>query len=641
MRLYYREAKKLGDEAVRAAVKNGVSPYLPVLDNFEEIKHPAGEVHVGLMDLAVSRIRGNKELGRNNAFANNFMPIFSEDSEFATKWTALYDSYLEEGIREAIKCYEYMNWYYVQEGNKRVSVSKFGGSEFILADVIRILPVRNDSKEVRVYYEYLDFWNVTKNNYIILSDPGEYEKLAHLLGQDLVSKWPEELCTDLKAAFFKFVKLYRTVLKLGDDFTTSDAFLVYISIFPMKTLFEDTEEQIIKNIRLARDELQNGESPENIAFLDTAPEGEKSSGIIGLFTGARSYTASAPLKVGFVYDGDAEKSRWIGSHELGRFYVDKVTGDNVVTNSYTSVNNGDSVEDAIGNALADKNEIIFTVSPGMMPDTLKAAVHNPNVKFLNCSVGESHPSVRSYHGKLYEAAFLMGILAADTLLLEKGGREERRIGYIVRGGGSMSVADLNAFAIGVSLIDPGCRISLKYLRGEAGTVSAGEWENERVSMYADFEYSAGQEVTAIPGVYMLDRGKESFIGAPYFNWGKYYVQIVQSVLSGAWEVNEIVKLHSPANYWFGLSTGVVDIRTQELPYQTKKMISFFKKAIMSNGLDPFSGELHSQNDMIQENPRNKNSHISASLEKMTVGQILSMEWLNENIDGELPPKAQL
>ncbi len=638
MRLYYREAKKLGDEAVRAAVKNGVSPYLPVLDNFEEIKHPAGEVHVGLMELAVSRIRGNKELGRNNAFANNFMPIFSEDSEFATKWTALYDSYLEEGIREAIKCYEYMNWYYVQEGNKRVSVSRFGGSEFILADVIRILPVKNDTKEVKVYYEYLDFYNVTKNNYIILSEPGDYERLARLLGRDLIEKWPDELCTDLKAAFFKFVKLYRNVLKLGDDFTASDAFLVYISIFPMKTLFEDTEEQIIKNIRMARDELRNGGSTDNIAFLDTAPEGER-GGFIGLFTGARSYTAAAPLKVGFVYDEDAEKSRWIGSHELGRFYVDKVTGDNVVTQSYTSPTGSEGVGEALTQAVADKNEIIFTVSPEMMPDTLKAAVHNPNVKFLNCSVGESHPSVRCYHGKLYEASFLMGILAADTLLLERSGREERRIGYISRGG-SMSAADLNAFAIGVSLIDPACRVVLRYVGDGSAPVTAADWKNAGVSMFADFEYSAGQEVKEIPGVYLLDGGRETFIGAPYFNWGKYYVQIVQSVMSGAWDTNEIIKLRSPANYWFGLSTGVVDIRTQELPYQTKKMISFFKKAIISGGLDPFSGELRSQDDMIQEDAKIKSSHISVSLEKMTVGRIISMDWLNENIDGELPPKAQ-
>ena len=163
MREDYKAARKLGEDAVRKAVRNGVSPYLPVLDALDEIKQSVGQTGLGLLELPISRIKGNKELARNNAFANNFMPLMDEDSEFGYKWSNLYDSYRQEGIRDAIKVYEYMNQYYVQEGNKRVSVSKFGGTDFILADVIRILPRKNDSKEVRVYYEYLDFYKVTKN----------------------------------------------------------------------------------------------------------------------------------------------------------------------------------------------------------------------------------------------------------------------------------------------------------------------------------------------------------------------------------------------------------------------------------------------------------------------------------------------
>lgn len=634
MRLYYKEAKKLGDEAVRTAIKNGTSPYLPVLDNIEEIKHAAGEVHVGLMELPISRITGNKEAGRNNAFANNFMPIFDEASEFATKWTRLYDSYLEEGIRDAIKCYEYMNRYYVQEGNKRVSVSKFGGSAFILADVIRIMPAKNDTKEVKVYYEYLDFLNVTKNYYIILTEPGSYLKLAGLLGMDLKHEWPEQVCMDMKSAFFSFVRRYKSVFKLRDDLTFGDSFLIYISIFPMKTLLEDSEEQIIKNIKLARNEIRATTNVENITFLDNAPEGDKPSAIKNLISGTKTHSSSSPLKVGFIYDSDAEDSRWIGSHELGRFYVDKITGDNVVTSSYIA-EKADEISSALDKAVADKNEIIFTVSPDMMQDTLKAAVFHPDVKFLNCSVGQSHSAVRCYHGKLYEASFLMGILSADTLLLEHP-TGERKIGYIARTTDNMSIADLNAFAVGVSIIDPECRIILKYIDSESAEMQPEDWAKEGITMYADFEYSRSRCTSSTPGVYKVENGKESFIGVPYFNWGKYYVQIVQSVLSGTWDVNEIIKLHYAANYWFGLSTGVVDIRTPELPYQTKKLLSFFKNAIISGAFDPFTGELHSQDNTVQEDMNAGTSHISGSLEKMTVGRIAAMDWLNDNIDGELP-----
>ena len=178
---------------------------------------------------------------------------------------------------------------------------------------------------------------------------------------------------------------------------------------------------------------------------------------------SRGYTASSPLRVGFVYDADIEESRWIDSHEAGRLYIDEMTADNVVTEAYTG--NENNVREMIDKAVKDGCGIIFTVSPSMMNEAVKAAVQYPNVKILNCSFGSPAATVRCYYGKLYEAAFLMGILAADKLLAEYGGAGsgERRIGYLVRNRDASCIRDLNAFAIGVSMIDPKCRISLKDL----------------------------------------------------------------------------------------------------------------------------------------------------------------------------------
>ena len=67
---------------------------------------------------------------------------------------------LEEGIREPIKVYEYMNRFYVEEGNKRVSVLKFFGAVTIPAQVIRILPPKGEAPELKRYYEFLDFYRI-------------------------------------------------------------------------------------------------------------------------------------------------------------------------------------------------------------------------------------------------------------------------------------------------------------------------------------------------------------------------------------------------------------------------------------------------------------------------------------------------
>ena len=56
MREDYKAAKKLADDAAKEAKKNGRSPYLPVLDKLEAAKNAGSTVHIGLLELPVSRI---------------------------------------------------------------------------------------------------------------------------------------------------------------------------------------------------------------------------------------------------------------------------------------------------------------------------------------------------------------------------------------------------------------------------------------------------------------------------------------------------------------------------------------------------------------------------------------------------------
>ena len=90
-----------------------------------------------------------------------------------------------------------------------------------------------------------------------------------------------------------------------------------------------------------------------------------------------------------------------------------------------------------------------------------------------------------------------------------------------------------------------------------------------------------------------------------------------------WNINEIIDRHVAANYWFGLATGVVDIRIPDINKQTEKMLDFFKDAIIY-GTDPFSGELidNEGNDRTLKGP-------------ITPGDILTIDWLFSNIEGVL------
>ena len=324
---------------------------------------------------------------------------------------------------------------------------------------------------------------------------------------------------------------------------------------------------------------------------------------------------------------------WADSHEAGRLYVDKMTGDNVVTRSYTDAKGSKALAQAIG----DKNEIIFVTSSAMIPEALKAAVQNPSVKILCCSVGQGHSSIRCYHGKLYEAAFLMGILAADRLLLQ-GGSEPRRIGYLARKREGFEKRELNAFAVGVSLIDPEARIELAYAEDSSDADCRSNWKAHGVKLYADFDYSDTADFTKRPGLNLMGEKKDEYLGAPYFSWGKYYVQIVQSVLLGAWELGEQLKANNAASYWFGLSTGVVDVRVNSVSYQTSKLLAFFKNSIINGGFDPFTGELHTKDGSVFQEETEKKAGVSIERQTLKTSDIAFMDWLNENID-EAEPEA--
>ena len=136
----YKKARKLAQKEFKKAVSQGISPYPEVLDEVLEGKETAGEQSLGIVEIPLELTVGTKGLGRQNAFCRNFLPLFDENSEFAGKWMSLYASQMEEGFRDAVIAYEYKNRYYIQEGNKRVSIMKYLILPTITANVISVIP---------------------------------------------------------------------------------------------------------------------------------------------------------------------------------------------------------------------------------------------------------------------------------------------------------------------------------------------------------------------------------------------------------------------------------------------------------------------------------------------------------------------
>ena len=66
------------------------------------------------------------------------------------------------GIQDPIRCYEYMGRFYVQEGNKRVSILKSYNAPTIPGNVTRVIPEYSSDTEVRIYYEFMHFYQLSQ-----------------------------------------------------------------------------------------------------------------------------------------------------------------------------------------------------------------------------------------------------------------------------------------------------------------------------------------------------------------------------------------------------------------------------------------------------------------------------------------------
>lgn len=134
---HYQRALRAGQKEQRQHIQCGTSAYLPVLDEILPDYTTAGEVNLGMIEIPMDKVVGTKTKGRTNAFAANFMPLLAVDSEFGFKWRSLCEAHLSDaGIRDPISCYEFLGRFYVQEGNKRVSVLKYFGATAVSANVI-------------------------------------------------------------------------------------------------------------------------------------------------------------------------------------------------------------------------------------------------------------------------------------------------------------------------------------------------------------------------------------------------------------------------------------------------------------------------------------------------------------------------
>ncbi len=619
----YARARKQGEKAYRRAVISGEYPYLPALEEILWDRSSDIGTSLGIMDIPLDQVVGTKTRGRQAAFARNFMPLLDGDSEFAGKWSFLIKAQKEEGIRDPVKVYEYMWNFYVLEGNKRVSVLKYLNLPTILADVIRVMPIPSEEKDIKIYMEFDRFFRVMPIYDLIFSEEGDYEKLAEAVGQNLNDPWSEDVRKSFLYAYERFTTVFEARFKQSLSLTNADAFLVYLGIYKYESLMEDSKEIILKKIEKIRDEFVLEAGGNQISFSEQ-PETKDAGALPGLFK-PKTYTEKNPLQIAFFYDGKLSESSWLYGHELGRNHISEVFGDVVKTWSYESTLEEEDFAAALKDAVEKNAHVIVTTSPILMEPALRAAVEYPQVRVLNCSINLSQGAVRTYYGRMHEAKFLMGVLAGSLC-------EDHKIGYVADYPIYGAVSRINAFAIGAALSDPQAKVYLTWT-----SLAEGDWktymQENGVHIVSGPDLIKPKEASREYGLYRMNGGEVTNLAMPVWNWGTYYELIVRGILDGKFQKDNSAGTTGQAlNLWWGMSAGVIDvILSKNLSFYSGKMIDIYRKALINDTFRPFDGMLKDNRGTV------RGDHDSV----LSNEEIVAMNWLNDNVIGEIPDSELL
>lgn len=619
----YMSALKIGKREYNASVNRGSYPYLPVLENIVSDDDIDSEVSLGIDQIPLRLVVGTCNAARTNAFAGNFMPILEWGTEFSAKWASLSDSQVNEGIRDPIKVYEYMNKFYVLEGNKRVSVLKYFKAVTVNAEVIRKVPKAANTDEVKIYYEFMDFYKCTRLNDIYFSKVGSFPSLMELVGIEKDKKMPEEELQDFVSSFLNFRNAFDQRGGEKFDYPVGDAYLRFIHIHGYDSVKKMAPSQMAKNVAKTWDEFE-------LLSEDSAVDLRMDPSSTGPKKNILNYLLPIPgpsikrLKIGFIYENTPEDSQWCYAHELGRQYIDDTFGKQIETMSISNVRPNIDDEKAISDMVHNGADIVFVTSPAMIMASVKMAIAHPQVKILNCSLNASHKYIRTYYARMYEAKFLTGVLAGALA-------DENKIGYVAQYPVYGTISNINSFALGAKLVNPRAKIYLEWSSRKNSDPMA-EFKKENIKYISDQDMITPRCSLRRFGLYVEDENNTQNLAMPVWHWGVFYEKLIQSIMSGSWKYDENSDTAKALNYWWGMSSKAVDIIcSTKLPAETLRLIETLKLLICEGKFEPFTGELYDQNGKLRNDEGNE----------LTPEDIVTMDWLLDNVVGSIPKVDEL
>jgi basic membrane lipoprotein Med (substrate-binding protein (PBP1-ABC) superfamily) len=208
--------------------------------------------------------------------------------------------------------------------------------------------------------------------------------------------------------------------------------------------------------------------------------------------------------------------------------------------------------------------------------------------------------------------------------------ENDRIGYVADYPIYGMIANINAFALGVTLTNPRARIYLDWSTRKGYDRTRFLEEND-IHLVSDQDMITPQDASRMFGLYRYRDGEVESLLMPLWNWGVFYEKMIRSILAGSYQT-EGSGSGQALNYWWGMSAGVIDlICSKSVPTGVRRLSDHMKRDLKQSKMVPFYGEMRSQ-DGVLRNEKNQ---------EMKPEDIMTMDYLLENIVGSIPAMETL
>lgn len=612
-RYEYNKALRLGQRDYSARTSKGERGNLTALDELTSQNRIVAYMKLPQREVSLQSVVGTYTSARANSFANNFMPLHPENSEFAAKWISLCAIHMNEGLRDAVQVYEYLWQFYVIEGNKRVSILKHFGSPSVRADITRVIPQLDENDpEIAVYYAFLNYDKNGSFKNIRLSKREDYEELkaleeAYLQRQETADN------INFNGMMLQFETAYNQV---KPPQPLGDAFLEYLKVysFPVETTISQIIEQLtamIPQIKLA------SLPPQEPTLVLTPTEKPAPPGLI-----SRLFSQRRSAKVVFAYPAGRSGDNWIGAHEEGRQVMQEKLGEQVVSSFIDGLSASNMYEKL--NDQAKGADLLLITSSDLTLPSLRFQLENPDCLTLVYSRIRVDYRLSTYYGRYYEAIFLCGMAAAMVSKTMKIAYITPKIDY------KRHTADINAFALGVKAVRADAEVYLVYkdvLPYQPATcvfgLRAAAKEGVDVAYtprYPGLSLTLPDKVFSFISRIDQDGTPYEYLAAPQWDWGRFYTEIVSSYLNGSLDILRIIDRGDPSvtGLWWGLGAGVLRFITSDaVGVNSAQLLHFMRSSIARDSFNPFYGPLVDQ----------EGKQLVSEGDSIKPYDVLNMEWL--------------